>query len=46
MGSLDGRIALITGSSRGIGEHLAKHLAKAGAKVAIGARRTDKLDQL
>ena len=38
MGTLDGRVALVTGASRGIGEYMAVHFAKAGAKVAIAAR--------
>ena len=45
MGSLDGRIALVTGSSRGIGEYVAKHLASAGAKVAIAARSVEVTDK-
>ena len=40
------KIAIITGASSGIGYATALALSKAGAKVAIGARRTDKLDQL
>lgn len=40
---LDGRFALITGGSSGLGPHFAKLLASAGARVALGARRTDKL---
>jgi NAD(P)-dependent dehydrogenase (short-subunit alcohol dehydrogenase family) len=45
MGSLDGRIALVTGSSRGIGEYMAKHLAAAGAKVVIAARTEEVTDK-
>ncbi|MFL2804256.1 MAG: SDR family NAD(P)-dependent oxidoreductase [Dehalococcoidia bacterium] len=45
MGSLDGRIALVTGSSRGIGEYIAKHLSAAGAKVAIAARSVEVTDK-
>ena len=40
------KVAIITGASSGIGYATALALSKAGAKVAIGARRTDKLDQL
>ena len=44
--SLEGKVAIITGASSGIGNATAVALSKAGAKVAIGARRTDKLEQL
>ncbi len=40
---LNGRVALITGASSGLGRHFAQTLAQAGARVAIAARRTDKL---
>jgi len=40
------RVAIITGASSGIGEATALALSKAGAKVAIGARRTDRLETL
>lgn len=40
---LDGRIALVTGASSGLGEHFAKLLAGAGARVVLAARRLDKL---
>jgi NADP-dependent 3-hydroxy acid dehydrogenase YdfG len=43
---LDGKIALVTGASSGIGEATAVALAGAGAAVAIGARRKDRLDAL
>ena len=42
---LTGRLALITGSSAGIGFALASGLAQAGASVILNARSTDKLDQ-
>ncbi|HET8941584.1 MAG TPA: SDR family NAD(P)-dependent oxidoreductase [Rudaea sp.] len=43
---LDGRVALITGASSGIGAATARVLAAAGATVAITARRTQRLDEL
>lgn len=42
--SLEGRIAIVTGGSQGIGRASALALAKAGAKVAISGRRAEKLD--
>ena len=44
--SLDGRIALITGASSGIGAHLARLFVQAGAKVVLGARRVDRIAAL
>ncbi len=38
-GRLDGRIALVTGASAGLGAHFARVLARAGARVAVAARR-------
>lgn len=40
---LHGRRALVTGASSGLGRHFALTLARAGAAVALGARRTDRL---
>ncbi len=44
--SLDGKVAFVTGASSGLGNHFAKVLAAAGAHVAIGARREQKLEAL
>src|SRR5689334_5541608 len=41
----DGRIAVVTGASTGIGRAIAVGLGALGWPVAIGARRTDKLDE-
>ena len=38
---LDGRIALVTGASRGIGEEIARLLAEQGAHVIVSSRRLD-----
>ncbi len=43
-GQLEGKVALITGASRGIGEALAMAFAEAGADVAISSRKQEGLD--
>jgi NAD(P)-dependent dehydrogenase (short-subunit alcohol dehydrogenase family) len=43
---LTGQVALVTGASSGIGHHLAVLLAAAGARVALAARRVDRLNEL
>lgn len=44
--SLEGKTALITGASSGLGEHFAITLAAAGANVIIGARRQEALESI
>ena len=46
MAGVEGRIALVTGASQGIGRACALVLAEAGAKVALCARNQEKLEQL
>ena len=44
MASLEEKTAVVTGASSGIGAATARALADAGARVAVGARRVDQLD--
>lgn len=46
MSTLNGKVIAITGASSGIGEAAARLLAQRGAKVVLGARRTERLDAL
>jgi len=46
MGQLQGKTAIITGASSGIGAGIAKELAKEGANVVLAARSIEKLSEL
>ena len=43
---LEGQAAIVTGASSGLGRHFALTLARAGAKVALAARRLDQLAEV
>jgi NADP-dependent 3-hydroxy acid dehydrogenase YdfG len=43
--ALDGKTAVVTGASSGIGAATARALARAGVRVAAGARRVERIDQ-
>jgi len=46
MQNIEGKVIAITGASSGMGKAIAIELAKNGAKVVLGARRTEQLQQL
>ena len=46
MPALDGRTAIVTGASSGIGLSTARALAAEGARVALGARRVERLEEI
>ena len=43
---LNGKVVVITGASSGIGAAMAREYATMGAKVVLGARQGDKLEQM
>jgi NAD(P)-dependent dehydrogenase (short-subunit alcohol dehydrogenase family) len=43
---LDGRVAIVTGASSGLGQHFARVLHAVGAQVVVTARRLDRLERL
>ncbi|SDH16015.1 MULTISPECIES: SDR family oxidoreductase [unclassified Duganella] len=44
--NIENKVVVITGASSGLGESTARYLAARGAAVVLGARRTDKLEQI
>lgn len=46
MENIAGEVVVVTGASSGLGAEAARHLVKEGAKVALGARRLDRLEAL
>ncbi|HEX8669118.1 MAG TPA: SDR family oxidoreductase [Allosphingosinicella sp.] len=46
MDNIAGKVVVITGASSGLGEAAARHLAREGAKLVLGARRVERLQAL
>jgi 3-hydroxy acid dehydrogenase / malonic semialdehyde reductase len=46
MKRLNGKVAIVTGASSGFGEAIAKGFAAEGANLALGARRSDRIEKL
>lgn len=44
--NIEGKVVVITGASSGLGEETARHLSAQGANVALGARRTERIESL
>jgi len=44
--NLEGKVALVTGASSGLGARFAHILARAGAKVVLASRRVERLKEL